>query len=127
MTFTPIALTDRRRRNAPTWIRTRGLLLRREPLYPAELSGLGLQKIRRRHGGVRKTPIGSRYDACARATALARLPLPARALLVVFVERLTSDLFAAAVVAGDLEHVATEVVRRQQCEAVINQLALIDA
>ena len=29
----------RRERHAPTWIRTRGLLLRRESLYPAELSG----------------------------------------------------------------------------------------
>src|SRR3954452_19333585 len=29
-----------RERGAPTWIRTRGLLLRRESLYPAELSGL---------------------------------------------------------------------------------------
>ena len=127
MTFTPIAPTDSRRRNAPTWIRTRGLLLRREPLYPAELSGLGLQKIRRRHGGVRKTPIGSSYDACARATAAARLPLPAGALLVVFVERFASDLFAAAVVAGDLEHVAAEVVGREQREAVINHFALINA
>src|SRR6187200_2125728 len=27
--------------SAPTWIRTRGLLLRRESLYPAELSGPG--------------------------------------------------------------------------------------
>ena len=27
--------------NAPSWIRTSGLLLRRESLYPAELSGPG--------------------------------------------------------------------------------------
>ena len=35
--------------SAPTWIRTRGLLLRREPLYPAELSGRG--RIVRAAGG----------------------------------------------------------------------------
>ena len=35
------ALPPQLRGSAPTWIRTRGLLLRRESLYPAELSGPG--------------------------------------------------------------------------------------
>ena len=33
-------LSTFRKSSAPTWIRTRDLLLRRESLYPAELSGL---------------------------------------------------------------------------------------
>ena len=36
---------------APTWTRTRGLLLRRESLYPPELSGPARQSISRCSGG----------------------------------------------------------------------------
>lgn len=72
------------------------------------------EKIRGRHGVVRETAFG-------------RQEFGETGLFVVLVERFARNLFAAAVEAGDLKHVAAEVVRRQQREAVINHFALVDA
>src|SRR4051812_27521485 len=54
--------------SAPTRIRTWGLLLRRETLYPAELSGLGVieAELRPPHRALGSTPSPGRRRTCRR-------------------------------------------------------------